>query len=46
MQLVAPVRSFVLIGLEVLIITLQASYLWAGFVMIPLTVLGRFRAVS
>lgn len=37
---------FVLIGLEVLIITLQPSYLWAGFVMIPLTVLGRFLAVS
>lgn len=37
---------FVLIGLEVLIITLRPSYLWAGFVMIPLTVLGRFLAVG
>lgn len=37
---------FVLIGLEVLVITLQPNYLWAGIVMIPLTVLGRFLAVG
>lgn len=37
---------FVLIGLEVLIITLRPSYLWAGLVMIPLTVFCRFLAVG
>lgn len=37
---------FVLIGLEVLIITLEPTYLLAGAVMIPLTVLARFLSVG
>ncbi len=36
---------FVLIGLEVLIIVLEPSYLVAGLVIIPLTLLGRFVTV-
>ncbi len=37
---------FVLIGLEVLIITLKPSYLVAGLVVIPLTLLGRLVSVG
>jgi monovalent cation:H+ antiporter, CPA1 family len=37
---------FVLIGLEVLIITLEPSYLLAGVAVIPLAILGRFLSVG
>ncbi|MEZ5478793.1 MAG: sodium:proton antiporter [Thiolinea sp.] len=37
---------FVLIGLEVLILTFQQQYLWAGLLMIPVTLLARFIAVG
>lgn len=37
---------FVLIGLEVLILTFEQQYLWAGLLMIPLTLLARFIAVG
>lgn len=37
---------FVLIGLEVLILTFAESYLWAGLIMIPVTLLARFIAVG
>ena len=37
---------FVLIGLEVLVLTFAEPYLWAGLVMIPVTLLARFIAVG
>ena len=37
---------FVLIGLEVLILTVEQHYLWAGLLMIPVTLLARFIAVG
>ena len=37
---------FVLIGLEVLILTFAESYLWTGLIMIPVTLLARFIAVG
>jgi len=37
---------FVLIGLEVLILTFDLNYLYAGLVMIPLTLLARFISVG
>ncbi|HPQ94730.1 MAG TPA: cation:proton antiporter, partial [Thiolinea sp.] len=37
---------FVLIGLEVLILTFQPQYLWAGLIMIPVTLLVRFISVG
>lgn len=37
---------FVLIGLEVLILAFQQQYLWAGLIMIPVTLLARFMAVG
>jgi CPA1 family monovalent cation:H+ antiporter len=37
---------FVLIGLEVLILTFAETYLWAGLIMIPVTLLARFIAVG
>lgn len=37
---------FVLIGLEVLVLTFAESYLWAGLIMIPVTLLARFTAVG
>jgi CPA1 family monovalent cation:H+ antiporter len=37
---------FVLIGLEVLALTFELSYLWAGVVMIPLVLLARVIAVG
>ncbi len=37
---------FVLIGLEVLVLTFQVEYLWASLVVIPLVLLARFIAVA
>src|SRR5690606_37631022 len=37
---------FVLIGLEVLVITLKPSFLVAGFAVVPLALLGRFVTVA
>ena len=37
---------FVLIGLEVLVLTFQEQYLWAGVIMIPIVLLARFIAVG
>lgn len=37
---------FVLIGLEVLVLTLNIQYLWAGLIMIPVSLLARFAAVG
>lgn len=37
---------FVLIGLEVLVLTFAESYLWTGLIMIPVTLLARFIAVG
>ncbi len=37
---------FVLIGLEVLVLTFNQQYLWAGLIMIPITLLARFIAVG
>ncbi|CAA6822735.1 MAG: Na+/H+ antiporter NhaP [uncultured Thiotrichaceae bacterium] len=37
---------FVLIGLEVLVLTFAETYLWAGLIMIPVTLLARFIAVG
>ncbi len=37
---------FVLIGLEVLVLTLDIQYLWAGLIMIPITLLARFTSVG
>lgn len=37
---------FVLIGLEVLVLTFAEPYLWAGLIMIPVTLLARFIAVG
>ncbi len=37
---------FVLIGLEVLVLTFAEEYLWAGLLMIPVTLLARFIAVG
>jgi CPA1 family monovalent cation:H+ antiporter len=36
---------FVLIGMEVLVLSYQQSYLWAGLLMIPLVLLARLVAV-
>jgi CPA1 family monovalent cation:H+ antiporter len=36
---------FVLIGMEVLVLSYQQSYLWAGLIMIPLILLARLVAV-
>jgi CPA1 family monovalent cation:H+ antiporter len=36
---------FVLIGMEVLVLSYQQSYLWAGLIMIPLVLLARLVAV-
>ena len=36
---------FVLIGMEVLVLSYQQSYLWAGLIMIPLVLLARLAAV-
>jgi CPA1 family monovalent cation:H+ antiporter len=37
---------FVLIGLEVLVLTIDLQYLWAGLIMIPVTLLARFISVG
>lgn len=37
---------FVLIGLEVLILAFNPQYLWAGLIMIPVTLLARFLSVG
>lgn len=37
---------FVLIGLEVLVLAFQPQYLWAGLIMIPVTLLARFLSVG
>ncbi len=37
---------FVLIGLEVLVLTFHPQYIWAGLVMIPISLLARFIAVG
>ena len=37
---------FVLIGLEVFVLTLNIQYLWAGLIMIPVSLLARFAAVG
>lgn len=37
---------FVLIGLEVLVLTFKQEYIWAGLIMIPVTLLARFIAVG
>lgn len=37
---------FVLIGLEVLVLAYQPQYLWAGLIMIPVTLLARFLSVG
>ncbi|NOR43624.1 MAG: sodium:proton antiporter, partial [Gammaproteobacteria bacterium] len=37
---------FVLIGMEVLVLSYQQSYLWAGLLMIPLILLARLVAVG
>jgi len=37
---------FVLIGLEVLVLSLHPQYIWAGLIMIPITLLARFIAVG
>jgi CPA1 family monovalent cation:H+ antiporter len=37
---------FVLIGLEVLVLSFEMQYLWAGLVMIPVTLLARFISVG
>lgn len=37
---------FVLIGLELLVLTLDLNYIWAGVVMIPVVLLARFIAVG
>jgi len=37
---------FVLIGLDVLVLALDVQYLWAGLIMIPVTLLARFAAVG
>ncbi len=37
---------FVLIGLEVLVLTFNQQYLWAGLAMIPIVLLARFIAVG
>ena len=37
---------FVLIGLEVLVLTFEVQYLWAGLIMIPVSLLARFTAVG
>ena len=37
---------FVLIGLEVLVLSFDFQYIWAGLIMIPVTLLARFIAVG
>ena len=37
---------FVLIGLEVLVLSFEIQYLWAGLIMIPVTLLARFISVG
>jgi CPA1 family monovalent cation:H+ antiporter len=37
---------FVLLGLEVLVFTVKPEYLWAGMLMIPVTLLARFLSVG
>lgn len=37
---------FVLIGLEVLVLAYNPQYLWAGLIMIPVTLLARFLSVG
>ena len=37
---------FVLIGLEVLVLSFEMQYLWAGLIMIPVTLLARFISVG
>ena len=37
---------FVLIGLEVLVLSFEMQYLWAGLIMIPVTLLSRFISVG
>ena len=37
---------FVLIGLEILVLSFELQYLWAGLIMIPVTLLARFIAVG
>lgn len=37
---------FVLIGLEVLVLTFDLQYFWAGLILIPMTLLARFIAVG
>jgi len=37
---------FVLIGLEVLLLSFEIQYLWAGLIMIPITLLARFISVG
>ena len=37
---------FVLIGLEVLLLSFEIQYLWAGLIMIPVTLLARFISVG
>jgi CPA1 family monovalent cation:H+ antiporter len=37
---------FVLIGMEVLVLSYQQAYLWAGVLMIPLILLARLVAVG
>ena len=37
---------FVLIGLELLVLTFNPQYLWAGLVMVPIVILARFIAVG
>ncbi|MCK5917993.1 MAG: sodium:proton antiporter [Cocleimonas sp.] len=37
---------FVLIGLEVLVLSFEIQYLWAGLIMIPMTLLARFISVG
>ncbi len=37
---------FVLIGLEVLVLSFEMQYLWAGLMMIPVTLLARFISVG
>ncbi len=37
---------FVLIGLEVLVLSFEIQYLWAGLMMIPVTLLARFISVG
>jgi len=37
---------FVLIGMEVLVLSYQQAYLWTGFLMIPLILLARLIAVG